>query len=176
MYVFIVCIWQTNTSFFFKYDLTIFLTLTTDNWQQGSLSEKSKPWRMVDRLMQHRFVTNILLILILWCILPGISWISPQIPQICPFFPNMALFPLKLKPQNRFWCQKAEICKISLIWNLDSSDSKINSKLLEFRKFFLFDIRSRSGTSIWVGKVSCLGRKAKYVIFAERFQRFQKIP
>ena len=47
---------------------------------------------------------------------------------------------------------------------------------LEFCKFLLFDIRSRSGTSIWVGKVSCLGRKAKYVIFVEKFHRFQKIP
>ena len=106
----------------------------------------------------------------------GISGISPQIPQICQIFPNWALFQLKLKPQNGFWRQKGEICKISLIWNLDSSDSKINSKLLESHKFLLFDIRIRSGTSIWVGKVSYLGRKAKYVIFVEKFHRFQKIP
>ena len=78
----------------------------------------------------------------------GIYGISPQIWHIWPFCPNKTLFPLKLKSQIRFWCQKGEIGKISLIWNLDSSDSKINSKLLESRKFLLFDIRIGPGTLI----------------------------
>ena len=35
-----------------------------------------------------------------------------------PFCKNKTLFPCKLKPQIRFWCQKVEICKIPAFWNL----------------------------------------------------------
>ena len=106
----------------------------------------------------------------------GIYGISPQIWHIWPFCPNRTLFPLKLKSQVRFWCQKGEICEIPAIWNLFWNHWNQDSKSVKFCKFHLFDIRIGSGALIWVGKVTNLGRSDKFGVFVARFHWFQKIP
>ena len=105
----------------------------------------------------------------------GIYGISPQIWHIWPFCPNKTLFPLKLKFQIWFWCQKGEIYEIPAIWNLFWNHWNQDSKAVRFCKFQLFDIRIGSGALIWVGKVPHLGRTDKFGVFAEKFHRFQKI-
>ena len=86
--------------------------------------------------------------------------------------PKWGTFPTQIKAPEPILMSKS--------WNLQNL-TDLESWFQWFQNKFqiaqnFFDIRIRSGTSIWVGKVSCLGKTDKFWVFVERFHRFQKLP